>query len=267
MNRTVALRTLALVAFVLALGLATLNALRAGKPQLGLPNAKLAQPRELRVLFVGNSLTSTNDLPDLVKALATTAGVKMQVAALTHGGYSLEDHWNDGRARRLLASARWDYLVMQQGPSTRPESQLHLRLWATRWANEARRQGVTPVLYMAWPFQNQKNGFELVSQSYRLAALASGSGILPAGEVWAEMLRLDPTTELYQADQLHPTLAGSQVAATVIAQGLLAAQPNTAPALDTMPADLQATLRQAWVRQVQLEAARQRAARLSLKPK
>src|SRR5581483_7366731 len=125
-----------------------------------------------------------------------------------------------GQARKALESGQWDYLVLQQGPSSRPESQVNLREWAVRWGNEARRRGATPALYMVWPFEGQKNGFQQVSHSYRAAAKASQALILPAGDAWQEALQKDPALGLYIGDRLHPTAAGSYLAALVITQEL-----------------------------------------------
>ena len=84
----------------------------------------------LRVLFVGNSLTATNDLPGRVAGLAAATGRRLEYEAITFGGFSLEDHWNQGDARAALATGRWNVVIMQQGPSALPESQVDLRLWA-----------------------------------------------------------------------------------------------------------------------------------------
>jgi hypothetical protein len=183
----------------------------------------------MRVLFVGNSLTASNDVPGMVQALATAGGVPVQVHSTSSGG-SLEDQWAAGE-QGLLGEARWDFVVLQQGPSTRPESQSNLKEWAARWADEARRHGATPVLYMVWPFQHQGDaGFALASGSYRAAAEAAKARVLPAGDAWREALRRDPGLPLYSADKLHPTEAGSYLAALVIAHGLTGVRPETAPA-------------------------------------
>jgi hypothetical protein len=108
--------------------------------------AEAAPVQSLRVLFVGNSLTATNDLPAHVAALAQVTGRKLEYGAVTFGGYNLEDHWNNGEARKALANGNWDFVVMQQGPSAFPESQADLRLWATRFADEARAHGTRPGL-------------------------------------------------------------------------------------------------------------------------
>jgi MYXO-CTERM domain-containing protein len=184
--------------------------------------------RPLRVLFIGNSLTAGNDVPALVQAMAALQGVDVQYTAATPGGYAIEDHWRDGH-HRLLESGGYHLVVLQQGPSTLPESQANLREWAINWANHARRFNTRTALYMIWPVRTQNNGFELVSQSYRNAALAANASLFPAGEAWQQAIRLNPGLALYQSDDLHATPAGSFLAAMVIARGLVSLDPIRVP--------------------------------------
>lgn len=183
----------------------------------------------LRVLFLGNSLTDGNDVPALVQAMAQLQGVELEYTASTPGGYAIEDHWLDGH-QALLASGNYDVLVLQQGPSTLPESQAHLRQWTITWAAEARRFGTRPALYMIWPVRTQANGFALVSESYRNAALAADAVVFPAGEAWQAALRANPSVQLYSSDDLHALPAGSFLAAMVIARGLVSLDPARVPA-------------------------------------
>ena len=51
-----------------------------------------------RVLFIGNSLTTANDLPGLVAALFVAAGGQtIECRTVAFAGYSLEDHWEPRR--------------------------------------------------------------------------------------------------------------------------------------------------------------------------
>ncbi len=130
----------------------------------------------------------------------------------------------------MLETGGYHVLVLQQGPSTLPESQVNLREWTITWAAQARRFGTRPSLYMIWPVRTQANGFALVSQSYRNAALAADTALFPAGEAWQQALRANPSIGLYDSDDLHPTPAGSFLAAMVIARGLAGLDPARVPA-------------------------------------
>jgi hypothetical protein len=106
----------------------------------------------LRILFIGNSLTYANDLPGTVQRLGQSDHSRtVVVSSGVVGNASLEDHWNRGDAQRAIASARWDLVVLQQGPSALPESRVLLIDYATRFAGEIRKVGGRPALYMVWP--------------------------------------------------------------------------------------------------------------------
>jgi hypothetical protein len=135
----------------------------------------------LSVLFVGNSLTAANDLPGMVAALAGAAGVeRFRYQEATSGGSGLEDHWSDGRAVEAIEGARWDVVVLQQGPSSLESSRLNLIEWAGRFAEKIRERGGRPALYMVWPPLG--GDWDAVTRSYTDAAVAVDGMLFPAGE-------------------------------------------------------------------------------------
>ena len=191
-----------------------------------------AQTPRLRVLFLGNSLTESNNLPALVQGMAAAQGVQIDYEAITPGGVDLSDHWNSA-SRTRLQTGDFDVLILQQGPSTLPSSQDHLRQWAMTWADEARRFGAEPALYMVWAPLSQANGFELSALSYRNAATAANATVFPAGEVLQRVRNRVATIPLFSSDAFHPAQQGSFLAAMVIARGLVGLDPARVPNLVT----------------------------------
>jgi hypothetical protein len=191
-----------------------------------------AQTPTLRVLFVGNSLTAANDLPALVHALAAVSdGPEIETETIAAGGYALADHWANGAARSAVVSGRWDFVVMQQGPSSLPDSRANLIEWSKRWAAEAEAHDVRPALLTVWPEHDRAaSAFIDVIGSYRAAALASGSLLLPAGAAWRIALRKTPKLPLYGPDGFHPSPLGSYPAALVVYGGLTGRIPTSLPA-------------------------------------
>ena len=170
----------------------------------------------LRVLFVGNSLTSSNDLPGTVSALASATGRKLTVGTVAVDGYSLEDHWTQGDARTALSTREWDVVVMQQGPSSLPESQVHLRLWSGRFAAVARSAGTRPGLLTVWPESYRKTALGDVIVSYRRAAEAAKAELFPAGAAWRAAWACNSRLRLYGPDGFHPSRLGTHLAALVV---------------------------------------------------
>lgn len=189
---------------------------------------KPAAPK--KVLFIGNSLTQGNDLPAMVEALSRAPGRQpLQCKSETMGGFSLEDHWKAGRIQQIIARGGWDYVVLQQGPSSLPESRVNLRVYVKLFATAIRKAKATPALYMVWPDRTRFRFFDDVRDSYRIAAEDVKGIFLPAGEAWRAAWKKDPNLPLYGPDAFHPTEAGTYAAALVIYAGLTDDKPTGLP--------------------------------------
>lgn len=179
-------------------------------------------PQEVRVLFIGNSLTSMHDVPALVEQISSSATRRIRASMVTKNDFSLDDHWQDGDARRAIDQGGWAFVVLQQGPSALPESRVQLRAAVAKFAPVIRAVGATPALYMVWPSSARRGDFDRVRDSYALAASDVDGIFIPAGDAWREAWRRDPALPLYAADGFHPTLAGSRLAAEAIVKALTA---------------------------------------------
>ncbi len=182
-------------------------------------------PRPLRLLFIGNSLTYANDLPRLVQQVATAAGQPPpEVRMVASGGFSLQDHWDDGAAQAALAEGGWDVVILQQGPSALPASQRELRASTVRFADVIRRSGARPALYMVWPERERLYALPDVGLAYAAAAQAGDGLLLPVGDAWQIAWQRDPCLPLYSPDGFHPSPTGSWLAALVIYGGVYGAR-------------------------------------------
>jgi hypothetical protein len=184
----------------------------------------------LRVLFLGSSLTYANDMPLLVQGLARAAGQSLDVATVAKGGASLEDHWKRGGAVDRIREGGWSFVVLQQGPSSLPESRENMREYARRFAEPIRKAGARPALYMVWPGMNRLAFFDDVRTSYAMAAEDVGGMLIPAGEAWRAAWRRDPDVPLYRKDGEHPSPAGSFLVALSVFGMLYSRSPVGLPA-------------------------------------
>jgi lysophospholipase L1-like esterase len=174
-----------------------------------------------RVLFIGNSLTEANDLPTMTQVLAESLPhLRIHVEAVTLSGASLEDHWKDGTAIKKVRQERWDIVVLQQGPSSLPESRANLIRWSERFAKIIRDAGGTTALFMVWPPEANSDRFDSVRDSYKAAAEKTRGIFLPAGDAWRAAWRRNPALALYGPDGFHPSARGSYLSALVIVGSL-----------------------------------------------
>jgi hypothetical protein len=206
-----------------------------------------AQPAAtIRVLFIGNSLTSANDLPGMLEALSRTpGGPRIDCESIAFPNYSLEDHWNRGDAAKAIAHGGWQTVILQQGPSALPESQLLLREYTRKFDTNIRRVGAKTALYMVWPFSTRRGDFDAVKASYQAAARDVAGLFLPVGEAWRAVWRRDAKISLYGPDGFHPAPEATYLAALVIYQRLMGTLPAAMPPPIRIVPERASVLRQA----------------------
>jgi hypothetical protein len=195
----------------------------------------------VRVLLIGNSLTAANDLPATVTAMGRAAGVRIVCTTVAKPNFSLEDHWNDGEARRAIARGGWSFVVLQQGPSALPESRVLLEEYVRRFDGLIRRAGAQTAVFMVWPSRDRSGDFAGVSASYAAAAASVGARLARAGDAWRDAWRRDPRLALYGPDGFHPTPLGSLLAAMVIEE-TITGRPVPADGLTSVDPSVRATL-------------------------
>ena len=193
----------------------------------------------LRVLFIGNSLTYWNDLPELVRALADASNTRpISTDMVAQANFALIDHFTMSDALSVVREGRFDVVVLQQGPSSLAVNRDSLRMWTADWAGEIRAGGGWPALFAVWPNATNFSSFAAVSESYRLAADDVNGLFFPVGDTWLATWEQRADAPLYDADQFHPGLAGSYAAAVVIVSVLTGRSPTSLATEFTMPTGL-----------------------------
>lgn len=193
------------------------------------------------VLFMGNSLTYTNDLPGIVERMLTSANIgPVAVASRSFPNFGLQDHWINSSTLSAVAGG-WDIVIMQQGPSA-TEGRPSLLQYSKLFANQIRDAGGTPGLYMVWPSMARDFDFDGVSDSYAMAADQVDGFLFPAGEAWRNAWERGVTLPLYGPDGFHPSPVGTYLAALVIyeqlsGQSLSSLPLNTPASLNLFDAD------------------------------
>lgn len=114
-----------------------------------------------QVLFIGNSLTYTNDLPGTVAALANSVGDTIRVRAVAPPDCALIDHVNGGsNAVDVIRSQQWNMVVLQQGPSTLPLNRDTLILATQKFDPLIKAAGARSGQFMIWPASNRRASAE-----------------------------------------------------------------------------------------------------------
>ena len=200
----------------------------------------------LKIVMLGNSLTESWDIPGMVADLAVRAGAaRPTVQAVTFANYSLEDHWNTPASLAAVDNGDPDVVVMQQGPSTLPESGAHLLEWSGRWAARTRAAGARPGLYVVWPPLGGAIGNGI--QHYTDAANAHQTALYPVAHAFRQLGIDHQDVPIYMPDGFHPSPHGAWLAAMIITAVIYDADPTTfgAPFSRDITDEDAVTLRQA----------------------
>lgn len=192
-----------------------------------------AQHQKRKVLFIGNSFTATNDLPILLKSIAASAGDTLETDWNTPGGATLEQHTTDGLTLDKISKGDWNYVVLQE-QSQKPafpdadvarnvfpyartlDSLVHdknicgrsvfFQTWAYRNGDAATCASFPPVCTYA--------GMDsLLEKRYRQMATNNMGLLAPVGSVFTALQGALAGIELYSADDMHPSEAGTYAAA------------------------------------------------------
>jgi PKD repeat protein len=186
-----------------------------------------------RVLFLGNSYTAYNNLPQLVKDVAISTGDTIIFDSNTPGGFTLQGHSTNTTSLQKIISGNWDVVVLQeqsQLPSF-PINQVITGVFPYAQKLDSIIHVYQPcgktMFYMTW---GRKNGDasncatwppvctyqgmdSLLYERYMMMAQDNDAVVSPVGAVWKYIRNNFPGIELYSADESHPSLAGSYAAA------------------------------------------------------
>lgn len=186
-----------------------------------------------KVLFIGNSYTDVNNLPQLIASIAEAEGDTLVFSANLPGGSTFNNHLNNATTTSLIQQGGWDYVVLQgqsQEPSF-PDGQFYSETYpyAQQLCEMVGQYNpdAKVVFYMTWGRKNGDQGncpyfpplctYEgmdsLLYLRYMTMAADFEAEVSPVGALWHYLRDHHPEIELYASDGSHPSLAGSYAAA------------------------------------------------------
>lgn len=197
------------------------------------------------VLFVGNSYTAVNDLPNWVRLVGASQGDTFDVTSITPGGRTFNVHSQDPQLMSLIQQKNYDAVILQeqsQMPSF-PIDQVEAECfpYAKNLVDSIR--GNNPfakiIFYMTWgrkdgdaqncptwpPVCTFKGMNQLLHDRYIQMAKDNFTWVAPVGSVWKD-IRDTTGINLYQTDGSHPSYEGTHLAALTIYQTLFQKKIN-----------------------------------------
>lgn len=192
------------------------------------------------MLFVGNSYTYYNNLPELVARLSETgeAPRPVRVGRVTLPGATLSQLWRAGAAVDSIRTETFDWVVLQEqslagglrvngepvlGP---PDS---LRFYGRLFRDEATRHGARTALLLTWAREGSPEQQAGIDHNYVSVGRELGVPVIPAGPVWARLRRSGSSPALHASDGSHPSPGGSFATAAVVRRVVLGERGGRLP--------------------------------------
>ena len=189
-----------------------------------------------KILFIGNSYTYYNSLPELVKGMAQEKfpNQVIETQLVSQGGMTLKRHWEEEKSIQAIRSGHWDFVVLQE------QSKLGMGVvinddfyfgqtdlfyeYARKFDEEIKNAGAKTVFFMTWSRSDNPEEQEILTYAYSSIAKELDAILAPVGLAW-DQLRTNTTFNLYVADGSHPSPMGSYLAASTIFSTLFEVSP------------------------------------------
>ncbi|NID03883.1 SGNH/GDSL hydrolase family protein [Luteibacter jiangsuensis] len=199
-----------------------------------LAGAQASEP-EHRVLFIGNSLTYVNDLPNAFASLAPD-GTRMDVDMIASPGASLADAMRNPLVTKALTEGGYTDVILQErgGDAFCPAAcrqEGFSTLPAMRSAREASRMARAAgarVFYLG-TWQSSRETNEALEFGERAIASASGAAYVEIAEPRRKLMQTHPELAWTHADGQHPGYATTAMMALRLWRAMFGVTPTTVP--------------------------------------
>ncbi|HET7706102.1 MAG TPA: hypothetical protein VFM36_08455 [Thermoanaerobaculia bacterium] len=181
-----------------------------------------ASRSDLRILFIGNSLTFWNEMPWMFEQVARSLGARPKTQFSGRSGLSLRAHWREGRAQKSIAEGKWDFVVIQPQSTEMMRDPEETMKYARMFDELVRESGAKTVIFLTWAPRGATFTQEALTDRYLSMARRLNARVAPIGVAWAELARSGIEMEEGGA---HPTLAGSYLSTCVLYATLYGKSP------------------------------------------
>lgn len=185
-----------------------------------------------KILFIGNSSTYYNDMPNMVKGLASANGRNVDIQSITAPNYKLYQFASEGSVYytqivNTLKGNHFDYVVLQdhrdviiQNPTQTEEALSKLMpsitasgAQAVLYETQADFAGKSFVIDSFNFFLGHTEMQYYMTKNYFSVANKLNVTVSPVGVNYTRCKTLYPEINLYDTDMHHPSPAGSYLAA------------------------------------------------------
>lgn len=197
----------------------------------------------MRILLLGNSLTTSNGLPGLL-----AERLQAEVVVHARGGARLSEHLNSNtklgaKTHQALASGGWDFVVLQEMSNGPLRFRTRYEEAVDQLAGQIKTAGATPVIYATWAYAPSCPKLAKLGVTYdEMHADMHEAFVEAAHRVGAQLADAcqafhdhEDLQALYAPDGVHPSPAGTQVALDCLVSATAVNQREQPPSNQAHP--------------------------------
>ncbi|WP_090416191.1 hypothetical protein [Pseudobutyrivibrio sp. YE44] len=181
----------------------------------------------MKILFIGNSHTYMNDMPELTRLMIEDAtGEACEVFMLAYSGRSLKWHMEEEyfSERFNILHGNYDYCVIQEQAHPMGSEEDTIK-YATRIVELCNQVGTSPIIFETWAEKVKPENQIEMNRRYRSLADKLNVSLAPIGEVWSKILNTSDI-ELYFRDGEHASATGDYLIAMVLTKVITGKLPS-----------------------------------------
>lgn len=183
----------------------------------------------IQILFVGNSYTYFENMPQIVSLISANTKTKLVTKKSVVGGSKLSEHWLGKRGlktQELIKNGNFDIVVLQDHSMAAIKEPDSLFKYSKLLCDLIKENGAKPYLYMTWAREKVPQYQEIIHEVYAKAAVQNDAILVPVGDAWKLARELRPTIKLYDEDGSHPNKLGAFLTACTFAGTILEKVPD-----------------------------------------
>ena len=185
----------------------------------------------IKILFLGNSHTYFNDMPQTFKEICQAYGIEVDVTMLAFPGVTYGWHLKERyHLRFALMYGDYQYIIMQQASHSPCPSMEETLRDGMEIIELARKNGVTPIQTIPWAEERFPQNQEKINKIYQELQRKTGVTLNPVGYVFEKLKEELPEIPLSWKDGEHASYYGSYVNALTTFSTLFDADIMLAPA-------------------------------------
>jgi hypothetical protein len=185
--------------------------------------------KQTKVLFIGNSYTYRNEMPDIFEHIAISKGKNIFVQSCTKGRATFLIQSKRNAVYDAIDDQKWDYVIVQGASRDLIQDREYIEeytlpaLEKVLKAIKKNSRRTKTLFYMTWGYKNGykpndktdsyekmtlkvRDGYLELMERYRF-------GVVPVGMAWKDSRRKRVDMKLHVNDGAHPSLKGSYLAA------------------------------------------------------